>query len=249
MREREHHDHYYGHDAARIFESPLFRRVHERAARQFLRVTGIRRTDRILSLGCGDGALELRLAPFAAEIVGIDVSPVAIERARARAQTAACANVSFFVSDLASRPPGASGRFDVVVAFAFLHHLADQAIRDTLRAARRSLRDGGIFYSTDPSRRRLVRWFSGFVRTTYDRYHSPGERELDPEGIATLAEAAGLRSITLGYADYALGPLAWLAPGTPRWLAPILEVLDDAALSIPVVNRYASSFRLMARAP
>jgi hypothetical protein len=90
--------------------------------------------------------------------------------------------------------------------------------------------------------------FTGLVRATYDRYHTPGERELDPERLAAFARSAGFSSVEIGYSDYALGPLAWLAPGTPRWLLPILESLDNIALGVPFVRRFASSFRLVARA-
>ena len=111
------------------------------------------------------------------------------------------------------------------------------------------LRTGGAFYSSDPSRRRLVRYFAGLVRGTYDRYHSPDERELDPPVVAALAAAAGFSQAAISYSDYFLGPLAWLAPGTPRALAPALAALDDMMLKVPLLRRYASSFSLLARAP
>ncbi len=114
MRERDHHDHYYEHDAARIFESPIFRRVHDRAARQFVRHTGLGGTFRVLSLGCGDGAIERRLGPSAGTVLGIDVSPVAIEQASAKSASAGQSNLRFMVRDLADRPPEDLGQFDVV---------------------------------------------------------------------------------------------------------------------------------------
>ena len=84
MNERDYHDQHYEAEAA-LFETPLFRRVHERAARQFLRCTAhADRRHRVLSLGCGDGSIERRLAPHVGEIVGVDISPVAIDQARAR---------------------------------------------------------------------------------------------------------------------------------------------------------------------
>jgi SAM-dependent methyltransferase len=245
MNERDYHDLHYAADAARIQGSPLFRRVHQRSARQFLRRTGAGRGHRILSLGCGDGSIERHLAPHVAEIVGFDLSPVAIEQARAQAEAAGLRNVTFAVS-AAGAPLESFGRFDFVAAFAVLHHLGDAEIGDTLRAARKVLRSGGAFYSSDPSRRRLVRYFAGLVRGTYDRYHSPDERELDPADLAALAAAAGFSRPAISYTDYFLGPLAWLAPATPDWLGAGLEAIDNLALRMPLLRRYASSFSLRA---
>jgi SAM-dependent methyltransferase len=248
MNERDYHDHHYEADAARIQGSELFRRVHRRGARQFLRRTGAGSTHRVLSLGCGDGSIERHLAPHVAEIVGLDLSPVAIAQARAQAEAAGLRNVTFAVSQ-AGAPLESFGRFDFVAAFAVLHHLGDAQIADALRAARNVLRTGGAFYSSDPSHRRLVRYFAGLVRGTYDRYHSPDERELDPAALTALATRAGFTRVAISYTDYFLGPLAWLAPGTPRWLAPPLAAVDDLLLRVPLLRRYASSFSLLARAP
>lgn len=247
MNERDYHDHHYQTDAARIQGSVLFERVHDRVARNFLACTRIGRGQRILSLGCGDGAIERRLAPHVGAIVGLDISMVAIEQARAHAEVARLRNLSFLAADAESSPIEDLGAFDVVAAFAFLHHLSDSAIRDTLVAARRSLRTGGAFYSTDPSDRRFIGLFTRCVRSTYDRYHSPDERELDPTVLAALAGQAGFARPAIGYVDYFLGPLAWLAPGTPSWLAGALGALDDFALAVPLVRRYASSFSMLAR--
>ncbi len=245
MNERDYHDLHYQHDAARIQGSELFRRVHKRGALQFLQATGAGRAHRVLSLGCGDGSIECHLAPHIAELVGLDLSPVAIARARERAEAAGLRNITFAVSE-AGAPLESFGRFDFVAAFAVLHHLGDAQIVDTLRAARKVLRSGGAFYSSDPSRRRLVRYFAGLVRGTYDRYHSPDERELDPADLAALATAAGFSQPVISYTDYFLGPLGWLAPRTPESLAAALEAMDNLALRVPLLRRYASSFSLCA---
>jgi SAM-dependent methyltransferase len=249
MNERDYHDGHYETEAARIQGTALFERVHDRAAGEFLRCTGAGRAHRILSLGCGDGSIERRLAPHIGEIVGVDISAVAVEQARAKSEAAGLSNLSFVSSDAGSLALEHLGQFDVIAAFAFLHHLDDPAIVDMLVAARKALRPGGAFYSTDPSRRRLLRFFAGCVRATYDRYHSPDERELDADVLAGFVMRAGFARPSLSYVDYFLGPLAWLAPGTPRWLAPALVGLDDLALSVPLVRRYASSFSLLARVP
>jgi SAM-dependent methyltransferase len=247
MNERDYHDRHYAAEAA-LFDTALFRRVHQRAAHDFLACTGAGPTHRVLSLGCGDGTIELLLAPHVGHIVGLDLSPVAIDRARARAARHGVRNASFLVVDPPCRSFEAFGRFDFVAAFAFLHHLHDVALMETLIAARHVLRPGGAFYSADPSRRRLVGRLKGLVRSAYDRYHSPEERELDPVAVCRLAAQAGFSRPRIGYTDYFLGPLAWLTPRIPRGLALALEAADNLALRMPLLRRYASSFRLLADA-
>ena len=200
MSERDYHDQHYEAEA-RLFETPLFRRVHARAAREFLRATGAGRAQRVLSLGCGDGSIERLLAPHVGSVTGVDISPVAI--AQARAKSAAFPNLSFKTGDA-----WADGPYDVVAAFAFLHHLDDAAIRATLSAARAALRPGGIFYSSDPSARRAVALFRGLVRGAYERYHSPDERELDPGALSRLfIEAGNLRPYSSRFDTKIAAPL------------------------------------------
>jgi SAM-dependent methyltransferase len=248
MNERDYHDQHYATEAGRIQESPLFRRVHDRSARDFLARTGMGRSHRVLSLGCGDGSIELRLAPFVGEIVGVDISAVAVRQAQEKATRAGLTNVTFIASDAGALELERFGSFDCVAAFAFLHHLDDSVIAQVLSESRKVLRPGGSFYSSDPSRMRLIGLLAGLVRSAYARYHSPDERELEPTQLVAAAREAGFSALTIGYADYFLGPLAWLAPGTPRWLAPPLAALDNLALRVPLARRYASSFSLVARA-
>ena len=246
MNEREFHDRHYQHEAEAFEQSAIFARVHERSVRQFLLRTGAGLTHRVLSLGCGHGAIERRLAAHVGEIVGVDISPVAIRQARERARSAGLRNAIFLVAGEARLESWE--KFDHVAAFAFLHHLSDVEIRRTLSEARILLRSGGCFYSADPSRRRLVRLFVRFVRKAYERHHSPDERELEPEALARFAAEAGFES-RMFYSDYFLGPLAWLVPATPAALCPPLEMLDEIALRLPLLRRYASSFSLLAVAP
>lgn len=246
MSEREYHDHHYAGDAQRIFSGVAFQRVHDRAARDFLRSAKVGQGQRVLSLGCGEGAIERRLAPHVREIVGLDISGVAI--AQARAAAGGMANLSFVEGDPRTAALDAWGRFDAVVAFAFLHHLDDAGIAAVLARSRGALVPGGCFYSVDPSRRRMVGLLAPLVRAAYRRHHSPDERELDPESVVLAARAAGFSRAVLAYTDFFLGPLAWLAPGLATGPAAALAALDDLALAVPGLRRYASSFSLLASA-
>jgi SAM-dependent methyltransferase len=247
MNEQDFHDHHYESEAGRIRGSAIFAHAYDRSARDFLASTGMGRAHRVLSLGCGDGAIERRLAPHLGEIVGVDISPVAIAQARTTALEAGLTNVTFVASDAGALNLDAYGQFDCVAAFAFLHHLPEAAIATVLREARKVLRPGGAFYSFDPSTRRFIRLFVGLVRKTYDRHHSPDERELDPEHLTALVREAGFATSSIDYVDYFFSAVTWLAPGTPGWLGTPLVALDAVALNVPVARRFASSFSLTAR--
>src|SRR5438874_4685628 len=84
--------------------------------RSFIAPTG---DERALDAGTGAGTLALALAPLVREVVGVDIVPELLERARAGAPD----NVTFVEGDVTSLPfDGAS--FDLVCCRRTLHHIA-----------------------------------------------------------------------------------------------------------------------------
>ncbi len=99
VQEREYHDHFYEADSIRIAESHMYRALDERMIDLLIR-RGSTPGARVLSVGSGDGRLEVRAASQLAELVGYELSPVAVERARARAAEAGSANAHFEVGEI-----------------------------------------------------------------------------------------------------------------------------------------------------
>ena len=105
--------------------------------------------DRVLDLGCGDGAFAVALARAGATVTMADVAREAVRRARARVPEAAA-----MVLDEGAALPFAEDAFDVVWAGETLEHVAD--VVGLLAEVRRVLRWGGTFVATTPWHARLV---------------------------------------------------------------------------------------------
>jgi len=93
-------------------EAEMFRfaQTNRVIARQFGHVGSL------LEIGCGEGHQSVHLATICDRLIGIDVSPRAVERARMR-----CANGEFLVGDAFSAGIG-RGPFDLVVACEVLYY-------------------------------------------------------------------------------------------------------------------------------
>jgi len=79
--------------------------------------------DVVLDLGCGTGAIGLRLAGDAARVIGRDISEGMMEQARAKADERAIANITF--GEGTFRTPNVDGTVDIVVSNFAMHHLSD----------------------------------------------------------------------------------------------------------------------------
>jgi SAM-dependent methyltransferase len=95
-------------------------------------------------LGCGSGHLTALLAPFVSRVIGVDASESMLERAKARLQGVAAAELR--QGELETLPI-ASGELDAAIISLVLHHAPDP--RRVLAEAHRVLRSGGRLLLVD----------------------------------------------------------------------------------------------------
>ena len=86
--------------------------------------------DTVLDLGCGTGAIGLRLAEDAASVVGRDVSEGMMDEARRKAGARGLETVAF--GEGTFRKPDFGGDPDVVVSNFAMHHLSDEEKRKAI---------------------------------------------------------------------------------------------------------------------
>lgn len=120
---------------------------------------GIPPGGRWLSLGCGDGGLELWLAEqgVAVSIEGVDVSPGAVEVANNAARDRGLREVNFRTLDL-NRDELPPQSYDVILASMSMHHI--QNLEKAFESIYNALRPGGFFLASEyvgPSRMQFAR--------------------------------------------------------------------------------------------
>jgi 2-polyprenyl-3-methyl-5-hydroxy-6-metoxy-1,4-benzoquinol methylase len=254
VRERElaYHEKLYSGFAQSHFARPAVRALRRHIVARILNLTGAGAGSRVLSLGCGIGDTELLLAPHVAEVVGVDLSPAAIRQARADAEKLGVRNARFAQSGVVPATAAGTGnfategRYDVVIAIFFLHHLPDEELDELPVRLKTMLNPGGVLYSLDPSRDRLSGAIGRrLIPKLMKKYQTADERELEPEPTAERFRRAGFETRMEVY-DFGSSPLAGVFPGWARGYG-VARAVDDVLLRVPWLRRRGSNFEVVAR--
>ncbi len=205
------------------------------------------RPRRLLSVGCGQGEFELMMAPHVDEVVALDLSPEAIEIARANARKRGVSNVSYICQPFEELEW--EGRFDVIVCVAFLHHVPVEQMNGFLAQCYGHLEKGGLLYSSDPNINGVLRKIGRVVLgRNYDQYHTPDERELDSGELCDDLHSAGFASVSIRYTDFFLIPASYVLARWPGFVMQAIALVDRVLCGLPVpIASQASTFAAISR--
>jgi SAM-dependent methyltransferase len=144
---------------------------------------------RVLDLGCGDGAATAELARNGVNVTGVDVSRVAVERARA-----AHPQIEFETAASDEPLPFGDAAFDAVVSLNVLEYV--EGTQHFLSEARRVLAPAGVLGLTVP--------FHGVLKNvlvalrSFERHHDPLEpvlRFYTRRSLISLLEQFGFEQV------------------------------------------------------
>jgi SAM-dependent methyltransferase len=232
VREREHHD-------ARFAEGSV-----ERSANRFYAINDassqfferqIEKTaqgGRVLDYGCGAGVYAgLHAAKLGYEVTAIDISPVAIERARAEAAKLGVADRIDFQVMNAESLKFPDGNFDMICGTGVIHHLElDASLRECARVVRP---DGRVAFVEPLGHNPIINLY---------RKRTPEQRTVDEHPLVASDFDILRRYFREVDATYfhLLGLLALPLVGRARFQS-LLQRLDaaDRALFKTPLRRYA----------
>jgi len=169
----------------------------------------------LLDIGCGQGLFLAELAAQGLDATGLEPSPAAAARARAR-------GLSVIAGELGCDP---GRRFDAVSMISVLEHLWDPA--EGLRQALRLLHPGGMLMIEVPDALQPVPALTDFFSFEHLSHFTPATlaRLLQAQGLrwAAMDDDIGAGGIRLA-ASAAIDPPA--RPGGLRRWIPLAEVID-----------------------
>lgn len=246
-REFAYYEELYSGFAQQHFAKPAVVAFRQSLVTHLRRVLCLGCASTVLSLGCGIGDTELLLAPYVDEIVGVDLSPSAIDHANEEARRLQVANARFLEGEWQTAALR-NRRFDAVIGVYFLHHLSDTDLEQLPHQLLRVLKPGGRVYALDPSDLRLSEMVGKLlVPDQLAKYQTEDERPLNARKTAELFRNAGFDARSHWY-DFVSTPLAGLKPD---WATAyrITRQLDHALVRVPLLNRLSNAFELIAAAP
>lgn len=167
---------------------------------------------RVLDVATGTGHLSLSVAPRVREVVGIDITPEMLHKARKEMEKRGIKNV-ILQEGSAERLPYNDGFFDMVVSRLAVHHFESPSvqIKEMVRVCKKG-HIVGVIDLFSPDRGDLAESYNFFERLR-DPSHT---RALTGNELADLMAKAGLNVFFKDFRDIEVNLKRWLnTTGTP----------------------------------
>lgn len=191
----------------------------------------------ILEIGCGDGEFTKRLADLPSKIVGTDITPKVIARAKRYFNTKIYRKVSF-KADNAEKMSFSNNSFDIVCGISILHHIdTNKALKESFRVLKRG---GSIFFSEPNLINPNIYLGLNVPYLRRKMEYSNNETALIRWNVEAILKSIGYRYVHVINYDF-------LHPLTPICLADIVEKIGKLIEKTPLIKEISGSLLIYAK--
>lgn len=138
----------HGYPVSRFINPPRKWQLREQVMLDLVELAG---DQVVIEAGSAAGSLSLVLARHARRVIGVDMSPVAVELARQRAGQHGMPNVEFVVASIADLSFAQPASIDRIVAFDIVEHVYNDVLRSFFLESARVLKPGGYLCLYTPN--------------------------------------------------------------------------------------------------
>ena len=208
--------------------TPAGQKRYDNKLKKMLEFYDVSPKTKILEIGCGDGEYTKRLRTLNAQIIGTDITPILIEKAKKDKKNQ---KIKFKV-DNAEKMSFKDNTFDIVCGISILHHVDYQK---TLKECFRVLKKGGIIFFTEPN---FLNPFlfaclnMSSLRTKFE--FSRDETAFIRWQLESLMKQIGFKNVVVSNYDF-------LHPLTPESAISKIEKLSTILEKIPLIKEISGS--------
>lgn len=159
---------------------------------QLFYLKGLKKTDKVLDLGCHSGEHCFKASNKTKHILGLDIDKTLLHRARQEAKRRKISNVSFKVQDLEKKLSLKNNSFDVAFFLAVLEHLNNRD--QVMKEIKRTLKPKGRLYISVPNR--SSKWKKLQRSVGLSSYSDPDHKlEYSKQEICAFLKKHGFKNI------------------------------------------------------
>jgi len=213
---------------ARIPQPRTYYYFEDRKIANALEMARLPRGSKILEIGCNLGQMTFVLNQKGYSIVGTDISPGAIEKARTRTQRYRLSDITFEVQDAENIEGHPDGEFDAAFSFSTFRYLTDP--EKALRECFRLVRTGGCAVIDFPNK--FCPWFSLLKPAVFVKKHIH-DHLFTASQVRDLMRRAGFVNVEIRRFLFAYKEL-------PAALLPALKAVDYIFERLPLIRKTAA---------
>lgn len=198
----------------------------------FRKLCNPKKGSKILEIGCGDGEFTKRLIETKSKILGTDITPAVIERARNEIKGAK------FIVDDAEKFSSKDSSIDIVCGISILHHVN---YLKAFEQCYRVLKKNGTLFFSEPNYLNPIIFaalHSKWLKTRME--YSPDETALIRWEVEKILHMIGFTKVLVYNYDF-------LHPSTPAFLTKLVESISPSLEKVPIIKETSGSIIIWAK--